>query len=383
MSSHQPIIICTFDQSAFCTQIAFGVRLIFRAHGSAVLKALIPAMASILILYGIMHIPGYDIAADIEEKQRMIAHPYAIGALLAAFSFLIVFRANFAYGRWWEACANIHQMHSKWNDMATCLASFHYQSSIYSKIRPPAFGNHDSLQQDILLARELNPCTPDEMRQQLDEIAANGRNDRRAREAIIDARGSFIAQVTRPVRMLTPSRSRRLGGRGTLNRADDASSQSHGFSITSNTSQLERIVSVAKLDGGLQGHEPSLFLQEVAHLMSLMSAVAFSTLRGGIEGTEIPLIEYIPGTKWPPVDPDCLDAEIREGYHSNNRILLTFRWLFGLTRTRKELSLYNAARPFRVLGGVAHAEECKRLVCQSSPLQFVAARVCDKRAPCR
>ena len=63
-----------------------------------------------------------------------------------------------------------------------------------------------------------------------------------------------------------------------------------------------------------------------------------------------------PVLKWPPVDPDDLDAEIREGYHSNNRILLILSWLLGLTRTRKELTLYNAARPFRVLGGVSDAE---------------------------
>jgi len=326
----------------------FGIRLIFRAHGSAILKALIPAVISVLILYGVTHVPGYDITADYQEKQRMISHPYAIGALLAAFSFLIVFRANFAYARYWEACADIHQMQSKWTDMATCLAAFHYQSSIYSKIRPPAFGNHDTLHQDILLGRELNPCTPDEMRQQLDEIEANEKNG--------DKRGSFIAQVTRPVRMLAPSRSKTRRGQDNLNRADDGSIQSHGFSIASNTSQLERIASVAKLDGGMKGHEPSLFLQEFAHLMSLMSAVAFSTLRGGIEGVEIPLIEYIPGSRWPPVDPDDLDAEIREGYHSDNRILLNIRWLLGLTRTRKELALYNAARPFRVLGGVSDAE---------------------------
>ena len=145
----------------------------------------------------------------------------------------LYFRANFAYARYWEACANIHQMHSKWTDMSTCLAAFHYQSSIYSKIRPPAFGNHDTLNQDILLGRELNPCTPDEMRQQLDEIEANDKNG--------DKRGSFIGQVTRPVRMLAPSRSKTRRGQDNLNRADDGSIQSHGFSVASNTSQLERI----------------------------------------------------------------------------------------------------------------------------------------------
>ena len=327
----------------------FGVRLIFRAHGSAVIKALIPATVSILVLYGVMHHPGFDIAAPPAEKERLIGHPYAVGALLAAFSFLIVFRANFAYARFWEGCQQVHQMHSKWTDMATCLAAFHYQSSLYSKIRPPAFGQHESLQHDIQLGRELNPCTPDEMRQQLDEMEEKERN------------GTFIGKVTRPIRLLSPmnviDKSRHRTSRANRSRADPSDDgESHMGSLVSNDT-VSKVISVSpRLDGGLQGAEPSLFLQEFAHLMSLMSAVAFSTLRGDSEGTEIPLIEYIPGTAWPPVDPDDLATEIRQGYHSTNRLILNIRWLFGLTRGKKEKVLYNAARPLRVLGGVSDAE---------------------------
>jgi len=325
----------------------FGIRLIFRAHGSAVIKAIIPASVSVLVLYGVMHHQGFDIAAPFDEKERLVGHPYAVGALLAAFSFLIVFRANFAYARYWEACQQVHHMHSKWTDMATCLAAFHYQSTLYSKIRPPAFGQHESLQHDIQLGRELNPCTADEMRQQLDEMEEKERN------------GTFIGKVTRPIRVLSPmvDKSRHLTRRVTGPRADQCDGGgSHSGSLVSNDT-IAKVISVApRLDGGLQGAEPSLFLQEFAHLMSLMSAVAFSTLRGDGEGTEIPLMEYIPGSKWPPVDPDDLAAEIRQGFHSNNRVILIFKWLLGLTRGKKERIFYNAARPLRVLGGVSDAE---------------------------
>ena len=322
----------------------FGVRLIFRAHGSAVIKAIIPAAVSVLVLFGVMHISGFDIAAPAAEKERLIGHPYAVGALLAAFSFLIVFRANFAYARFWEACQQVHQMHSKWSDMATCLAAFHYQSSLYNKVRPPAFGQHESLQHDIQLGRELNPCSPDEMRAQLDDM------DERERKE------TFIGQVTRPIRLLSPMIDKSRPRRSTRSRADPSEDgESNLESLVSNDT-MSKIISVSRLDGGLQGAEPSLFLQEFAHLMSLMSAVAFSTLRGDTQGTEIPLIEYIPGTKWPPVDPDDLDTEIRQGYHSTNRFILNTRWLLGLTGGRKERVLYNAARPLRVLGGVSDAE---------------------------
>ena len=43
---------------------------------------------------------------------------------------------------------------------------------------------------------------------------------------------------------------------------------------------------------------PSLFLQESAHLISLLSAVALSTLRNEIEGVEAPLCEFVPGKAW-------------------------------------------------------------------------------------
>jgi hypothetical protein len=40
---------------------------------------------------------------------------------------------------------------------------------------------------------------------------------------------------------------------------------------------------------------PSLFLQELAHLFSLLSGVAMSTLRNDLDCAEIPLVEYFPG----------------------------------------------------------------------------------------
>jgi hypothetical protein len=52
------------------------------------------------------------------------------------------------------------------------------------------------------------------------------------------------------------------------------------------------------------GHTPPLFLQELAHLASLLMAVALSTLRNDIEGAESPLSVHVPGKPWPEVDPD-------------------------------------------------------------------------------
>jgi hypothetical protein len=117
-----------------------------------------------------------------------------------------------------------------------------------------------------------------------------------------------------------------------------------------------KLVSTSRLDGGITTEEPSLFLQEAAHLLSLLSAVAMSTLRNDIEGSESPLVEYEPGLPWPCVDPDELSPEVRMQYHESNRGKQVARFLLGFDRSERHRTLYNAARPFRVLGGVSDEE---------------------------
>ena len=101
---------------------------------------------------------------------------------------------------------------------------------------------------------------------------------------------------------------------------------------------------------------PSLFLQETAHLISLLNAVALSTLRNDIDIAASPISPYIPGVPWPDVDPDNLPRETKQKYGDGN---FFSRWLFfclGLSRSAKRRTLYNAARPFGVLGGVSDSE---------------------------
>lgn len=66
--------------------------------------------------------------------------------------------------------------------------------------------------------------------------------------------------------------------------------------------RLTKLTSQPKLDGGTQDEIPSLFLQEASHLISLLSAVALTTLRHDLHSAPSPLQEYTPGAPWPPVD---------------------------------------------------------------------------------
>lgn len=101
------------------------------------------------------------------------------------------------------------------------------------------------------------------------------------------------------------------------------------------------------------GHTPILFLQELAHLSSLLNAVAMSTLRNDVEGVSSPLSLYIPGSAWPAVDPkwdkNLYDSPL-EG------IFYAFLYFLGQGRSPSERAKYNLARPLPVLGGISDAE---------------------------
>jgi hypothetical protein len=102
---------------------------------------------------------------------------------------------------------------------------------------------------------------------------------------------------------------------------------------------------------------PPLFLQEAAHLLSLLSAVAFSTLRNDLEQADSPLITFVPNAPWPHVDPDAYTADVRKDWDTTeHRTITVIRYITGWSRTKKTRTLYNAARPFRVIGGVSDAE---------------------------
>jgi hypothetical protein len=117
---------------------------------------------------------------------------------------------------------------------------------------------------------------------------------------------------------------------------------------------LSHIVSVANLDGGMEHDEyPSPFLQEASHLLSLLSAVAFTTLRNDLQRAPAPLCEYEVGSPWPPVDPD-LDKS--NNYYEMNSFLVAMNYLLGNVRTDAQRTVYNSCRPLKVLGGVSDAE---------------------------
>jgi hypothetical protein len=101
------------------------------------------------------------------------------------------------------------------------------------------------------------------------------------------------------------------------------------------------------------GRTPPVFLQELAHLASLMTAVALSTLRNDVDGAESPLDFYQIGSPWPEVDPREIPELHVKGF---SRFIANLQYFLGVARTPEERTKYNAARPLSVLGGVSDNE---------------------------
>ena len=72
---------------------SFGLWLLTRVHGSALYKSLLPAVIS-TIMYFVMAHTARKFGTE-EDLFEVFVHPYPMNALVTAFTFLLVFRANY------------------------------------------------------------------------------------------------------------------------------------------------------------------------------------------------------------------------------------------------------------------------------------------------
>jgi len=334
-----------------------GLSLLFRVYGSPLFRAAIPAAISTGLLLFIKLVWISD------EETEYLDHPYGVGVLISSVSFLIIFRANYGYQRYWSACGDVHIMMSKFLDAAVHTGIYHMQQSHYDCIKPPNyFDNHD-----------LNKLRLTRDRESEDEFFAGSKHDQqqfRKRRTKIKSIESIH------------EKSKKSTGSSTIV-GSDANAQSFAIHETGGlVDNTHHLIGRGRLDGGLGslfgdststfydnnsnprdskrgevkgfantypgGRTPSLFLQELVHLTSLVNAVAFSTLRNDIEGGHSPLDMYHPGAKLPKADPKKHKKEVENW--------TTMRYLFGFDRTPQSRSRYNASRPIPVLGGISDNE---------------------------
>ena len=350
----------------------FGLRNLTRVHGSAVYKVIFPSVFST----GMLLI--YNHAAFEEAWKRgdehVFQHPYAVGAFVGFFSFLLTFRLNFAYGRYWEGATAIHQMLSKWLDAAMDMAAFHYQSNQFDDIYPKAFGNYPDVDPNRIVGRErgfelseketienIEFCLEDMEEEEKRKGMWFTNVFRRRKNAALDSPTSLSSKgksINAPSSATQETQSKNAFGELRIPIPQRFQEQlglgrqkpDRPGLVKQSRASLKLISARSKIP------TPSLFLQETAHLVSLLSAVAMATLRDDIEGCDLPLTSFVPGKPWPPVDPDALSDEIKQKYGENRAVWRWIYFLLGLSRSERHRTLYNAARPFGVLGGVSDAE---------------------------
>ncbi|EEC50734.1 predicted protein, partial [Phaeodactylum tricornutum CCAP 1055/1] len=372
-------------------QDLFGLKNLTRVHGSAVYRVVLPASVSSAILL-IFH--SLQIDNDQTQKARedlIVQHPYVIGAFVGFFSFLLTFRLNFAYQRYWEGATAIHQMLSKWTDFGMNVAAFHYQSDVYDDIQPPSFGSHPNLRAKDIVGRERDFETTYEecvekvelcLEEMQQESIANTspawwRGGLRRRRHKDHADSTRQPSTTTPHRLKSINANKETSSNSAPNRLDSYIPIPQRFQeqfginlrrqstpITTDSranSRRSSLVKQSKASQNLVSRKarvplPSLFLQETAHLLSLLAGVAFSTLRNDMEQAENPLNMYYPGKPWPAMDPDCLDKDTKHLYGEDQILWQSLYFMLGLDRSERHRTLYNAARPFGVLGGVSDQE---------------------------
>lgn len=325
---------------------AFSVNLLGRIYGSAIYRAMFPGFLAFIIFI--------FVNSTMEEKQ--LYHPKALGVLVGSISLVIVFRANHSYSRYWEACGHIFGMMSWWLDTATHISIYHLQSENYREMRPPSYQDNFHLNElNLTRHREhakhskISDASIREARSVSKSINKIP-NEKRRKEKMKHWE-EFSEDISSSISEIAPdkclSKPRLDGGWGNL------------FTDKHTKKPISATYHKAGADDDFEHFEPdgfascvggrttSLYIQELAHLVSLLSAVALSTLRNDIEGAESPLGIHYPGSPMPEVDP--------------GRVEPSSTWekicqMMGADRTAEALTYYNAAHPIPVIGGVSDAE---------------------------
>jgi len=307
----------------------------------------VPAIVSTIFYFLIYEIFDWE---KIDEGSWFI-HPYPMSMVLVVFTFLLTFKTSFSYNRYWEACTAIHQMHSKWLDVGMSIAGFHLQSNTFDAVKPPACGSffHNT---SIVQKREYTNMI--EKSDLFDTILKSGSQStskiiqsspsskkRQNQESIFQDRKSF-ARIS--LKNYIPALCRKED-----NKNEDCNDKIPHLFIKSHKYCTNSIY-----EG--KHKVPSLFLQESVHLLSLLSAVAFSTLRNDIDSTETHLTTWEPGSPWPSADPDNKDFITNLRLYNLPHLFKIFNFMLGLSRSPAQRKLYNTCRPFMVLGGVSDSE---------------------------
>jgi predicted membrane chloride channel (bestrophin family) len=343
---------------------AYGVNLLFRISGSALYKGALAGILALLIYLAIQlrwkAYGGY--------MSDSLGDPYGVGILVSSVFLLIVFRANYGYQRYWEGVGTIHNFMSKVMDSTMHAAIFHLQNKRYDGVRPPSFFDHDNL-------NKLN-LTRDRRRKN-DNAASLVDTEHHAMKSVFDVEKisshpiidntsylaiprapSIIDSIVAPSPLRAEKLRKSIWGSLTESMAPKKEERSDAqnramlnIHLFPSTQQPNENFACRP-----NGQTPPLYLQELAHLSSLLCAVALSTLRNDLEDRESPLDVYSPGSPWPAADPEKLPRNTKLQFQHKNKFVQMLFHCLCIDRNPRKHFKYNVSRPLPVLGGVSDCE---------------------------
>ena len=345
---------------------AFGLGTLFRIHGSAAYRACFSGFFAVCVF---ALIRSFWDSSGSDTNPDEIPHPYAVGILISALTFLLVFRAQAAYARYWEANSAVFHMMSKWMDATSHTAIYHLQCDHYNHIKPPSFFEYPELNAHFLSREREDRQTQLSTESYMDVGRISERATTKSIESVQDAR-------------FQNNFKKRNGSSSSHKRHSSEGSDMSGPKASDRLDKLPNpLEGMPKLDGNFGalfddekatyfdpkkpfqrsipkggfasfqgGRTAPLFLQELAHLASLMCGVALATLRNDIEGSESPLDIYLPGADWPKVNPLEGDSTFESSRWNK------FMNFLGMGRSDEERTRYNASRPMPIIGGVSEGE---------------------------
>ena len=254
----------------------FGLNLLVRAHGSAVYKSIFPGAVSvgILLLFDLVWHKNSSNSNNNNNNNDddNFDQPYTISIFVSTVSLLVVFRANYAYQRYWEAVGSVYGAMSKWLDATVHTSNCHMQSYMYDGIRPISLTSCD-LDHGFT---DMDRSMWDDDDGHDNENSGKGKKKRDIAYGNI----SLSAGVEKKKRFAQDSDGRWGALFDDKKRFDNSSYNFGGGGGFNN------------YDDGKVEMTPPLFLQELAHLSSLCAAVAFCTLRNDNEDVDVPLGTY-------------------------------------------------------------------------------------------
>lgn len=115
-----------------------GFFILFRLVGTSWPFGVIPGLIALGISLALSYITVLD--DIIRDRSEFISHPYAFQLFAYLLGFLMVFRTNFAYQRYWEAIGAMQNMAAKWLDGALMGITF---DAAGNRDRPLLYGAQD------------------------------------------------------------------------------------------------------------------------------------------------------------------------------------------------------------------------------------------------